>query len=121
MVPRGARVIAALALAPDDVDGRRAFDDCLARGNQPTTALDRAECEQLVTSGMVGGRYCRGSVVMTIDPAGAKTKRCVPQEQVDAKLEASRRDPLPPRAPTSRAPLVLGGVALGVLAYVFLR
>lgn len=117
-------MIAALTLAPDDVDGRKAFDDCLARGNQPPTAFDRAQCEEVVRTGIVDGRYCAGTVEMFLDANGNKARRCIPRAVVDQKLEIMKRDPLPPRpsAPSSsRVPLIAASVALGIAAYFVLR
>ncbi len=117
-------MIAALTLATDDAAGRAALAACLARGNQPPTAFDRAQCDEVVASGMVGGRYCEGSVSMTLDASGAKVKKCIPRSVVDAKVDAIKNSPLPP--PKVDVPMSLGakvaiGAALGLAAYFALR
>ena len=117
-------MIAGVVLAPDDAAGRAALASCLARGNQPPTAFDRAQCDEVVASGMVDGRYCAGNVLMSLDANGQKVRRCIPQAQIDRKLEIMAKDPLPPRPPplgSSRTPLVLAGLAIGLAAYFVLR
>lgn len=117
-------MIAALTLASDDAAGRAAHAACLARGNQPPTAFDRAQCDEVIASGMVGGRYCEGSVSMTVDSAGIKQRVCIPRSVVDAKVEAIKNSPLPP--PRVEVPMSVGakvaiGVAIGLAAYFALR
>ena len=118
-------MIAGVLLAPDDAAGRAALASCLARGNQPPTAFDRAQCDEVVSGHLVGGRYCVGNVLMTLDEKGQKVRRCIPQAQIDRKLEIMAKDPLPPRpspaSSPSRATIVVAGLAVGLVAYLALR
>lgn len=124
-VLRAIRMIAGVLLAPDDAAGRAALASCLAQGNQPPTAFDRAWCDEVVESHLVDGRFCEGNVSMTIDAAGRKQRRCIPRAQLERKQEAAARDPLPARPATSagpsRATVIVGGLALGLAAYFVLR
>lgn len=118
-------MIAGVVLAPDDAAGRAALETCLAKGNQPPTAFDRAQCDEVVSGHIVDGRYCVGNVLMTLDAKGQKVRQCIPQAQIDRKLEIMAKDPLPPRpspaSSPSRTTIVVAGLALGLVAYFVLR
>ncbi len=117
-------MIAALTLASDDAAGRAALAACLARGNQPPTAFDHAQCDEVISSGMVGGRYCEGSVAMSVDASGIKQRTCIPRSVVEAKVEAIKNSPLPPPridVPLSTGAKVAIGLGIGIAAYFALR
>ncbi len=81
---------------------------CLARG-----AWDKATCEEVVDSNMVGGVYCDGTIVQD-----ARGKRCVTDEQKARRAATIDQEPLkrPAPAPAEAKPSALPWLALGALA-----
>ena len=122
----------ALVLQSDDAAGRAALATCMAR-----PGFTRADCEESVEAGLVGGRFCDGQFSLRLEALPAPSRCvsraplagfdcCTPQEVLDRKAEAIKASPLPvkPQKTTTAVPwtaVAAGAAVLVIGAFVLSR